>query len=173
MGWKKFKEHFEIEHIVQITSKGLCIGSGYAHDLGVIDLNTGMIIKKPGVFGNFIKEYYPKLNEATPAEILALLKAPDSFEKSIPVYSYNEEFEVVQRLAENLGWPNVTHCGSIMYENTYFLTYDEAFDKALHHLNSEIDWNQEQIQIKEKEMLSLEQELKRLEIKKKNMKREG
>lgn len=29
MGWKNVKEHYQIGHIVCVTSKGLCIGSPY------------------------------------------------------------------------------------------------------------------------------------------------
>ncbi|MGF6440070.1 hypothetical protein [Paraburkholderia youngii] len=30
MGWKRFKEHFGITHIVHVTSDGICIGSRLA-----------------------------------------------------------------------------------------------------------------------------------------------
>lgn len=44
MGWKNVKERYRIDHHVQVTQRGICIGSAYIHDLIVIGLN-GVIIK--------------------------------------------------------------------------------------------------------------------------------
>jgi len=36
MGWKNIKEHYRINHYVQVTEQGICIGSPYIHNIIVI-----------------------------------------------------------------------------------------------------------------------------------------
>lgn len=117
MGWKNLKEHFKIEHIVQVTQKGICIGSGYVHDLATIDPTTGTVRENP-TFRDFLREHYPALLESEPAEIARLINAPDSFSASITVYTYDGG-NIIEKQCEALGWPNVTHDGEVMYENQF------------------------------------------------------
>ncbi len=117
MGWKTLKEHFGISHIVQATEKGICIGSGYIHDLADIDPATGKVSENSS-FRDFLKKSYPSLLEASAEEILRLLGTQDSFSASIPVYTYRGG-EIIEKQCETPGWPNVTHDGCVMYENMY------------------------------------------------------
>lgn len=117
MGWKALKEAFEIKHILQVEDKGVCIGSGYVHDLLTINPNTGEVHENT-TFYKFGWESYPKLMEAKPSDIVKLLEKPDTFTASIPVYTW-EGSTIVERKCEELGYPNVTHDGHVMYENTY------------------------------------------------------
>ena len=129
MGWKTFKEKFKIGHTVQITEKGLCIGSIYVHDLVVIDMETGRI-KPNRTFDDFLPRNYPDLYNTLDKEILDAINAKDSFERSIPVYTYDGA-EILEKFCEEFGWPNITHDGCLMYENTYFTTRKAAIEKAI------------------------------------------
>lgn len=117
MGWKTLKETYSIEHTVCVTSAGVCIGSTYVHDLAVIDPQSGRV-RTNDVFRDFLTKNYPALAAAEPEEILALIQAEDSFDNSVPVYTYDGAV-IVEKHCETLGWPNVTHDGDLMYENTY------------------------------------------------------
>lgn len=118
MGWKTLKDAYGIDkHIVCVTSKGICIGSGYVHDLVTIDTVTGRLRENEAFLG-FIRQYYPALVQATPAEILAHIQAEDTFAAAIPVFTY-EGATIVEKRCETPGWPNTTHDGALMYENTY------------------------------------------------------
>ncbi|WP_427121405.1 hypothetical protein [Pseudomonas aeruginosa] len=86
MGWKALKDAYGINHIVCVTSKGICIGSGYVHDLVVVDPVSGSV-RENEAFGRFLSQYYPALGAASPAEILSHVQAEDTFEASIPVYT--------------------------------------------------------------------------------------
>ena len=44
MGWKLLRDAFSINHIVCVTDKGICIGSGYVHDLATINPTTGAMV---------------------------------------------------------------------------------------------------------------------------------
>ncbi|AEJ01213.1 hypothetical protein Nit79A3_1380 [Nitrosomonas sp. Is79A3] len=120
MGWKNVKEHYRIEHIVHVTDEGICIGSQYASELIVIGLD-GKLIKKSslisdnesGNLGRYLKEMNSDL-----LMLESLVKSEDKFDKSITVYTYDGG-EIIEKQCEIPGWPNVTHDGDLMYENTY------------------------------------------------------
>lgn len=117
MGWKLLTERFGIEHQVQINEKGLCIGSGYVSDMIVIDLHTGSI-EVSQTFGSRVRESYAALLAADPAEIVELIRAPDVFATSVPVYTF-EDGTVIEKMCETPGYPNVTHDGRMMFDNRY------------------------------------------------------
>lgn len=118
MGWKTLSDAFGIEkHIVCVTSNGICIGSGYVHDLATIDPATG-ILHESKTFNGFVAKHYPELGKATPDELLALIQADDTFTDSITVYTY-QDGNIIEKLCEKPGWPNATHDGELMYENSF------------------------------------------------------
>lgn len=117
MGWKALKDAYDIKHIVCVTEKGICIGSGYAHDLAVINPSTGELADNQ-TFSGFTKRFYPELANATPEELLSLIQQVDTFSAAIPVYTYCDG-EIIEKRCEVAGWPNTTHDGLLMYENTF------------------------------------------------------
>ena len=122
MGWKTFKQHFEIGHIVTIDreQRVLQIGSPYIHNLVEIDISTGAVVKN-GIGARddyFLRDYYPNIAAATDAERKALIDAADAFDRSIAVFTYDRG-DIIEKQCEETGWPNVTHDGQLMYENTF------------------------------------------------------
>jgi hypothetical protein len=117
MGWKTLKETYGIEHIVTVHDKGICIGSSMVHDLIVINPTTGKL-KYSQTFSDRIKETYGKLIEAEPAELLSAINSEDKFSKDLKVYAFDDH-GLVETLCEEYGYPNVTHDGKLMYENTF------------------------------------------------------
>ena len=128
MGWKYFKEKFNITHHVQITKEGLCIGSGYVHDLIVVNLKTGELIEN-NTFRGFLKEEYPQLAKVSAADILSTIKEKDSFIKNLPVFTF-EGSNIIEEYAEAYGYPNVTHSGKLMHDNVFLKNKNEAIQKA-------------------------------------------
>lgn len=122
MGWKAVKDHFNIEHIVQIIENKIVIGSGYCSDLAIINMNTGKVVRNE-TFPTFLKEFYPDLLSAKKNQILDLLAFQDEFESSIPVYTYKDD-QIILKYCEKAGYPNVTHDGILMYENTFSVDKD-------------------------------------------------
>lgn len=117
MGVKALKERFGITHIVQMSGARVCIGSGYVSDIVTIDPSTGRVTES-STFAGFLKQHYPALAEAAPEEVARLLVAQDQFADSIPVFTYDGG-KIIEKQCEKPGWPNVTHDGDVMYENTY------------------------------------------------------
>ena len=129
MGWKNVKEHYGIKHIVQVTNAGICIGSGYVHNILTIRADLS-IARSPGVG---VGERFDSMVSALEADSLKLrdlIESPDTFSASIPVYTFTYDGEIIRALCEQPGWPNVTHDGRIMYENTHFPKRSQAVEQA-------------------------------------------
>lgn len=131
MGWKNVKEAYEIGHLVCVTDKGISIGSAYVHDIIVIGMD-GEIKKrysKDGWSSNKDLIRYMAEFEDDPERLKRLIQTPDSFGSSVAVYTY-QEGEVLEKVCETTGWPNVTHDGQLMYDNTFSTDKREIIEKA-------------------------------------------
>lgn len=149
MGWKNVKEHYGIKHYVQITDKGLCIGSGYVHDLIRISPSDAKLDwedradRMETKLGYNLSAWRPQYvgrgepfdgivaaMASDPEKLRKLIDAPDTFSASIPVYTYDYDGNIIEKQCEELGWPNVTHDGTMMYENRVFETRTAAVEAA-------------------------------------------
>jgi hypothetical protein len=117
MGWKNIKEHYKIGHIVQVTSEGICIGSPYIHNIIVIGLD-GELKRRYDDRSNEDLSRYQSEMAADPEKLKRLIDAPDAFSRSVPVYTFDGG-EIIKKRCEELKWPNVTHDGEMMYDNTF------------------------------------------------------
>jgi len=119
MGWKNVRDHYQIEHTVQVTDAGICIGSPYIHNIIVIDMDG--VVKKRYDAGRSNEDLrrIQDAFDADPEKLKELVLSPDTFNQAITVYTYNDDGEILGKKCEELDWPNVTHDGLMMYENTF------------------------------------------------------
>ena len=150
MGWKTLKEQFRIEHIVQVTEAGVCIGSGYVHDLATINPQTGRVSEN-NTFSRFLQEHCPALLAATPEQILQALAAKDVFSASITVYTYGDS-GIVEKQCEATGWPNVTHDGWLMYDNRFSTDKRQVVQWAKRNAHHGVRYGREGVEEAEQEL---------------------
>tara|TARA_B100002049_G_scaffold237336_1_gene228317 strand:+ start:4756 stop:5262 length:507 start_codon:yes stop_codon:yes gene_type:complete len=150
VGWKTFKERFGIKHIVCVDGGNINIGSGYVNDLVKISIESGFV-RENETFERFLKENYPKLREASQSEILSVIQERDVFGKSITVYTYDDE-GIYTKQCEELGYPNVTHCGMLMYENKFSTDAEKVKAWFLDNIDIAIKWEQEHIEKLQREI---------------------
>lgn len=145
MGWKNVKEHYRIEHIVQISGEQLHIGSSYIQDLIVVNMQ-GKIVKRyeRGLASNENLERYQAEIDANPALFKELMAKPDTFETSITVYTWDGE-TIIEKQCESTEWPSVTHDGELMYENTFSVDKESIVRSAKRSAKSKIHHYQEAI----------------------------
>lgn len=117
MGWKKFKEHFGIKHTVHIVEGQVCIGSAYISQLLILG-SDGRLVKRDERSVNEDIARYQREIDADPAKVRELLAAPDLFAESIPVFTYDGS-RIIEKMCEKAEWPNCTHDGQLMYDNTF------------------------------------------------------
>lgn len=111
MGWKILKQHFGIGHIVQIRDGKLLIGSPYVSELASI-LKTGELVLNK-IFEKSFREEYPNLVKASPEYLKDLLDQEDTFERSIPIYTY-KGLHILKKQCEGTEYPSVTHDGVLI-----------------------------------------------------------
>lgn len=143
MGYKLLKDSYKIEHIVQVCDKKeyggrvICIGSPYIHDLIVINMK-GEIVKRYDVRKNDDLRRYMQEFDADPEILKCIVQTPDAFDadKNKTVYIY-DSCRIRTEVCQDYGYPNTTNMGELMYDNTSFKTYKDAFNYALR--NTEYD----------------------------------
>lgn len=150
MGWKKIKEHYRIEHFVQVTEEGICIGSPHIHNIIVISMD-GKIIKPYDNHGNEDLVRYMTEIKADPEKFRKLVQEPDVFDKSITVYTYDGG-KIIEKKCEVLGWPNVTHDGDMMYKNTFSDNKQKVVKWAIEDAQISIDKWQERIEERKRDL---------------------
>lgn len=136
MGWKNVKEAYKIGHNVCVTDEGICIGSGYIHNIITIGMD-GKIKRRDVGYNDDLRRYLVEM-DADPVNLRQLIESKDTFEKSITVYTYNEDpcnqdGGIIEKQCEELGWPNVTHDGKMMYENTFSVDRQTVVRWAKHN----------------------------------------
>lgn len=145
MGHKAIKQHYDIKHIVAIYNEEkyggacICIGSGYVHDLIAISIKDCKVkfssILRKGEDSKIGKLAARIEEDAKNGVLRALIDEPDTFARNLPVFTI-DRWAVKAELCEEYGWPNTTHTGRIMYENTYFRTRTEAYAYLLKETNA-------------------------------------
>lgn len=158
MGWKNVKEHYQIGHIVCVTSKGLCIGSPYVHDLLCIkDAESPQdfedtIDRQCTSLGNGLQVWRPKhlgrgqpfdgwveAMQDDPAKLRELIDTPDTFERSLTVYTCDYYLgTIIEKQCEEYGWPNVTHDGDLMYDNSFSANRSEVVAYAKRNATTDL-----------------------------------
>lgn len=118
MSWKNIKDHYNIGHIVQIREGRICIGSSYVSDLIRVTFDGQVSWGNLGRGSNAdLCRYYDEMM-ADLKKVKKLIETPDSFAISLPVYTYDGG-QILEKQCEAYGYPNVTHDGMLMYENTF------------------------------------------------------
>ncbi len=161
MGWKTLKERFGITHIVQVRNGKICIGSGYVHDLATVDGETGGVSENP-TFGGFLGREYPALRDASSDEVLLAVNAKDEFVSAEVVYTYDGG-KILEKRCEQLGWPNVTHDGMLMYENNFSAEKDVVVEWAKRNATHGVSFARRALAEAEKDLLDRQADLARCE----------
>ncbi len=144
MGWKNVKEHYRIGHLVHITPEGLCIGSPFIHNIIVVGLD-GKVLKRYDERANEDLRRYQQEFDADPDTLRRLIETPDTFTAGITVYTYDGG-DILERECEQLGWPNVTHDGELMYDNRFSPDKATVVAWAKRSADLEIKYGEERVE---------------------------
>ena len=138
MGVKAIKQKYKIEHIVQKRDDIIWIGSPLSSE--IIGVNGEGEFVKMYKKRNYddgwstnedLKRYQEEMiTDKETGELKRLIQINDEFSELFPVFTYDRR-KVVKTHCEVYGWPNVDVRGEMMYDNTYFKTYKEAYSALL------------------------------------------
>ena len=135
MGWKAFKEHYRIDHIVRVDDGTLQISSPYIYKIIAINSDGEIVKGYTGENDDLMR--YQKEIKADQNLAKSLLAQPDTFGDLITVYTF-EDGKIVEKQCEILGWPNCTTDGILMHENTFFESRGGAVACAVQELKLSI-----------------------------------
>ena len=124
------------EYIIADFGEYMGVGSPYVHDIFCLYKDDLRITK--GRYDNSsigtndeLDRILTKLESLVESgEIQDILDGDDEIEDGITVYSVKRG-DLVVSTTDEFGWPNVTHDGVLMYENTHFLTAREAIERGM------------------------------------------
>lgn len=124
MGWKAVKDHYAIPGAASVRPLGdkiIISIDCQAHPQDALIIDCGGKIAHNGLR----LQRQPPAFEAAVAALLAdpsrlgeLVAAQDQFKADLPVFTYAGA-TIVEKRCEIYGWPNMTHDGEVMYENTH------------------------------------------------------
>lgn len=128
MGWKSVKDHYRIQRLVQVRDGNIAIGSGFLPELIVITPD-GRLLKRYDGGPTEDLTHIQRAMDGDLATLRRLAAQPDTFAASLVVYTYDGA-QIIECRCERLGWPNVTHDGQLMYENTFSSDRDYIVERA-------------------------------------------
>ena len=136
MGWKAVRDHYNISHIVHVRGGKLMIGSPYVSEMIVVQPDGSLTTSRSVArgIGGEVERYLDDFT-ADPAKLVELFAVEDKFDASHRVYSAKGG-KIVEQFCEHFDWPNVTHDGELMYENTHFKTYKDALENGLRNAHA-------------------------------------
>ena len=156
MGWKNLKEHYRVQHIVHVVDGDICIGSPYISK--IIIVSPDGVFKKRHTSGNNDLARIQSEMDADLSKLIEIIASPDHFEQTIPIFTFKNG-EVREKHCEELGWPNVTHDGILMYDNTFFTSKGEAVKYAKKETAYGIKMYRRLIDEKKEELRKLQEQL--------------
>jgi len=161
MGCKRVKEYFGIQHIVHIKNGLVHIGSPFISKILSFnfdgELVDGSTNKKEPTF-----LAYCNAIESDKDKFKQLLEQEDENAATTPVFSIaNDDKTVIEDHCEQLGWPNITLSGTLMFDNVHFATQKEAIEHGVLNINAGIKHYKRTIQDLEERLASEKDELQK------------
>lgn len=160
MGWKNVKDHYRIRHFVHLRDGNICIGSAYIADIIVVRPD-GTLLKEDRSSSPDLRRYQDEIT-ADPATFQRLMQEPDQFSSSITVYTFADG-QILAQQCEEPGWPNVTHDGHLMYDNSHFTDRSKCIQRAISEYDAGASLARRDIAAAEAELQSSRDELARCE----------
>lgn len=156
MGWKNVRDHYKIMHNIFVENNIIHIGSGFIPSIIAID-NEGEILKKYTGNNADLMRYQLDMAGNT-AKLRNLIQTPDQFEHSLSVYTY-EGANIIEKSCEKYGWPNTTHDGEPMYDNTFSPDKSVVIQWAMENAQSRISVQTSILEDKQKDVARIQADI--------------
>lgn len=158
MGWKTFKEKFQIKCNISIQGNKIILGTSHIPAYASVDMSTGEFeeIWEDG----YCSENFKKLMKASPKTILKAINAKDTFEKDIKIYLMSE-WGLIFKLCEDPSVGKTTHCGSIITNGVHSTNKDTIIQNYINTVEDGISNAKEFIRQREIDLEKVRQSVKR------------
>ena len=158
MGWKNIKQHYSILHIVHVRDDKILIGSPYVSDLLSIDQDCNVIRPHThlGEGGDLTR--IRRAMEGDRKKLRELMVTPDTFGELMTVYTFEDD-RIIEKQCEEIGFPNVTTDGELMYDNSHFAKREQAIRHAKRNAAAIVSSISENVERREAELASMKADL--------------
>ena len=126
-------------YIIHDCDEYIAVGSPLCHDLITVDKGT-LLVKyaldtfkqgREAIRSKELEAIWDKLHELIKSgEIKEIIQENDVIDNPIPVYE-SRDGEVFSHVTDKIEWPNTTHTGRLIYNNTFFATRKEAVEYSM------------------------------------------
>ena len=149
-------------YLVHYSGNKVCIGSGYISELITVDgttlnLRCSLIPNNRSALRHDELEFiWDKLEELIKnGKMRDIINGNDPTDDMIPVYSVDEG-ELIEEYTDKIEWPNITHTGKLIYQNTHFTNKKDALKNGIKNHNLHIEYINECINNTKKDLERLE-----------------
>lgn len=155
----------DTKYIIDEAREYIFVGSAYCHDIINVNKKTLNVKYTLDTFNEGEKSIdnpellfiYKKLKEmVNTGEIQEIINGYDLIENPIKVWTY-ENGEIIESHTDEVGWPNVTYDGKLMYSNVYFDTKEKAIEKAISEYEAGVSLMQNRIKEIKRELAEAEE----------------
>lgn len=168
MGWKNFKEKYNINHIVHVVDNHIVIGANFMPVLLRINMENGKIVEELYASSlnlslksayEELKNLYPDLFNDSPKERLNVIKTEDNFVTNYILYTFDEDGNIIEKESEGDDFPSVTNDGTLIYSNMFFKEKSQAYNKAFKNFENHSKYFSQNIKKLEDELKSSKKSL--------------
>ncbi len=165
-------------YIVHETSEHICVGSPLCHDLISIRkdnmhmryaLDTFHKGKSSIGHGELLMIWEMLEGLIISGRIKDFIHGEDIIENPLPVFSHNNDWQIIESFTDEYGWPNTDITGRLMYDNTWFKTKEEAIARAIAECTAGIQWREEVILEKLQDITKFQHHIKLAQAAKKRL----
>lgn len=155
-------------YIIHETQEHICVGSPYVSNLisvhkDSLEMKYALDTFREGKRSLRKKELvaiWEQLEHLiSTGEIQEIIQGEDVINAPLPVFTYDQDYRIVESVTDSYGWPNTDIRGELMYDNTWFATKNEAIQKAIKECEAVIAWQSELLETKRAEIATLEKEI--------------
>lgn len=141
----------DTEYFITNDGGNIAIGTSMCHNLITVNRKTLKISYaidtwhegRNALKSEKLKFIWDKLEELIASgKIGEIIEKDDVIENPITVFTC-ENGKIIERHTDKLGWPNVTHDGFMMWDNTYFTTRLEAIEYGILAIESRLQYSKE------------------------------
>jgi hypothetical protein len=137
MGIKLIKEQFRIHHIAHIDAGLFHIGSPFISTILSFNIDGELVYGAENLANKDLVRYNNEISE-NKALFKQLWEQADPQKGDIGVFWVSDDCSISEDTCDEFGWPNTTHSGALMYENTHFKTKREAAERGIRDVEAGI-----------------------------------
>jgi hypothetical protein len=153
MGWKAFKQHYDINANMQMVNGRLLIGTDCLPAIIIVEAD-GRLAKDYAFDEDLDLFRVWNLISTDPEIAKGLLAQEDVFETSINVYTYSGA-QIIEKQCETLSWPTTSHDGCLVSADKFHTSRAQVINMALDDAEAACETYRKSVELTERNLKQL------------------